>query len=120
MPAKKVSHLLHLRINELLDQIILRESAEKNLNNSPPESESPQLNLGDSMQPLSVSMESFFEFNFELSDEIDQWMDEQLEESRLDAHFREWNPMFGPDEFNRNPDWEQDQVTSNNLPKRPK
>lgn len=85
MPAKKVSHSLHMRINELLDQLLEKESKNKALNQKQPE-----LNLGRSDQPLFVSMESFFDFNFELSADLNRWIDDINEESMLDSHQREW------------------------------
>ena len=140
MSAKKVSRMLHKRINELLDRILEKGSEElqglshqgPDLNgpelNDPDLNDPAQLNLGNADQQLVVSMESFFQFNFDLSQEMDEWIDGKLEESRMDSYQRHW------DFFSEEADWDEldervesngqvltcDSIVNSDLPKRPK
>ena len=51
------------------------------------ENESPILDLGSLDAPLAVSMESFFEFNFEISESLD----DMVAEFELKNHMHHWN-----------------------------
>lgn len=90
MPAKKNTHLLHARINELLDQILERENRSTQPQNpverTDIDHDQSVINLGDSHQQLRVSMESFFEFNFDISEELDDFLEEKL----MDSYQSQW------------------------------
>ena len=61
------------------------------------ENESPILDLGSLDAPLAVSMESFFEFNFEISDSLD----DMVAEFELKNHMHHWNE-WGMEDSNVN------------------
>jgi len=61
------------------------------------ENESPILDLGSLDAPLAVSMESFFEFNFEISESLD----DMVAEFELKNHMHHWNE-WGMEDSNVN------------------
>ena len=55
-------------------------------------SDQPLIDLGDSQQRMRVSMESFFEFNFDISEDLEDFLEEKL----MDSYQSQWAAEFDP------------------------
>ena len=90
MPAKKDANLRKQRISELLNRISEIESLKDELRS--------EVDLGKNNQPLTVSLESFIQFNFDLSQDLESYVEEKM----LDEYQKEWDE-WGTIESEREP-----------------
>jgi hypothetical protein len=82
---------MHARKNQRTATILLEQiSGFSGDNVSHLTSGRPEINLGTTQRQLIVSMESFFDFNFELSKQLEIMVEEKL----LSENQKEWDELF--------------------------
>lgn len=109
MPAKKNTHLHHERISQLLHRINQIESLKSEM--------SSMLDLGKMDRPLQISLESFIEFNFEVSQDLESFIEEKM----LDEYQKEWDEWGTGDLEKGDPAWDRSRwANSLDQPRRPR